>query len=129
MTTSLDTPRIASSYAPLVVQRLCVHARRMLGVQHAAAFVREVRRRDRMIAVAATDTELIGSRCHAGPEPVGLVMSSGRPLYVPSYRVLDRPLTLPGPGPTTVAAAAGSVVGKAYPSYRISPRKRRRAMS
>ena len=105
MTTSLDTPRIASSYAPLVVQRLCVHARRMLGVQHAAAFVREVRRRDRMIAVAATDPELIGSRCHAGPEPVGLVMSSGRPLYVPSYRVLDRPLTLPGPGPTTVAAA------------------------
>jgi HD-GYP domain-containing protein (c-di-GMP phosphodiesterase class II) len=100
-----NTRGIAASYAPLVHQRLCVHAAGMLGVEHAAVFVREIRRPDRMIAVAATETELIGGRCDAGREPAGLAMCSGRPLYVPNYRVLERPLTLPGTGATRLAAA------------------------
>ena len=96
---------MAASYASLVPQRLCAHAIRMLGVEHAAVFVRELLRPDRVIAVAATDTELIGGRCDARGEPAAIAMCSGRPLYVPNYRVLDRPLKLPCPGPMSLAAA------------------------
>jgi HD-GYP domain-containing protein (c-di-GMP phosphodiesterase class II) len=100
-----DTRGLAASYASLVPQRLCAHATRMLGVEDAAVFVRELLRPDRVIAVAATDTELIGGRCDARGEPASIAMCSGTPLYVPNYRLLDRPLKLPGPGPVRLAAA------------------------
>lgn len=96
---------MAASYASLVPQRLCAHATKMLGVEQAAVFVRELLRPDRMIAVAATDMELIGGRCDAGADPAAIAMCSGRPLYVPNYRVLDRPLILPDIGRARLAAA------------------------
>ena len=40
---------MAASYASLVRQRLCAHATRMLGVEDAAVFVRELLRPDRVI--------------------------------------------------------------------------------
>src|SRR4051794_34171384 len=99
------------SYAPLVPQLLCARTAEMLGAEHAAVFVRERLRRGRMIAVAATDIDLVGSRCDARREPAAIVMCSGRPVYVPNYRVLDRPLTLPGTGATRVGAAPVSFAG------------------
>jgi HD-GYP domain-containing protein (c-di-GMP phosphodiesterase class II) len=108
---SPDTWGITPTYAPLVPQLLCARAAEMLGTDHAAVFVRERRRRDRMIAVAATEIDLVGSRCDARREPAALVMCSGRPVYVPNYRLLDRPLTLPGTGATRVGAAPVSFAG------------------
>jgi HD-GYP domain-containing protein (c-di-GMP phosphodiesterase class II) len=102
---------MAPSYALVAPHVLCARAAEMLGAEHAAVFVRERRRRDRMIAVAATDIDLVGSRCDARREPAALVMCSGRPVYVPNYRVLERPLTLPGTGATRVAAAPVALSG------------------
>ena len=106
-----ETPGAAASYAPLVPQRLCEHATRMLGTERAAVFVREVRRPDRMVVVAATDTELIGARYDAGGQPAAVAMYAGEPLFVPDYRVLDRPLTLPSGGANRLAAAPISFFG------------------
>jgi HD-GYP domain-containing protein (c-di-GMP phosphodiesterase class II) len=106
-----ETPRDAASYAPLVPQRLCDHAARMLGTERAAVFVCEVRKPDRMIVVAATDTELIGGRYDVGGEPAAIALCAGEPVFVPDYRVLDRPLTLPWTGATRLAAAPISFSG------------------
>jgi HD-GYP domain-containing protein (c-di-GMP phosphodiesterase class II) len=75
------------SHSPLVLERLCVHARAVLGVDEAAVFAREDGARDELTVLAAAGTGAAepGHRVPAAGGLAGLAMSSGQPLYVPEH--------------------------------------------
>ena len=75
----------ASSHSPLVLERLCVHARDLLGVDETAVFAHHPTEDGELTALAAVgmDAGVVGARFPAAGGLAGLAMSSGQPLYVP----------------------------------------------
>ncbi len=96
------------SHSPLVLERLCVHARDVLGVDEAAVFVREPDSPGELTALAAagTDAAVVGKRFAAAGGLAGLAMSSGQPLYVPDHDVHELRATASAP-----VSAEGRIVG------------------
>ena len=94
------------------MERLCLHAAGILGVDEAVVFVRDPARGSEMVAAATAGLpeELVGERFRAGEGLAGLAMSCGQPLYVPDPSRLERPFDHPAMGRGRAAAAAPLIV-------------------
>jgi putative nucleotidyltransferase with HDIG domain len=102
-------------HSPLVLERLCVHARAVLGVDEAVVFVRDAGSLGELTALAAAGaTEgIVGRRFPPAGGRAGLAMSSGQPFYVPDHDLHEYWGTASAP-----IAVEGEVVGALSVSMR-----------
>jgi HD-GYP domain-containing protein (c-di-GMP phosphodiesterase class II) len=105
-------------HSPLVLERLCVHARAVLGVDEAVVFVRDPGSQGELTALAAAGTaeEVVGRRFPPAGGHAGLAMSSGQPLYVPDHDLHEFRATASAP-----VAVDGEVMGALSVSMRSRP--------
>jgi HD-GYP domain-containing protein (c-di-GMP phosphodiesterase class II) len=103
--------RVVEHLGALPLERLCLHAAGILGVDEAVVFVCDPAHGTEMVAAATAGMpdELVGERFRAGGL-AGLAMSCGQPLYVPDPTRLERPFDHPAMGRGRAAAAAPLVV-------------------
>jgi HD-GYP domain-containing protein (c-di-GMP phosphodiesterase class II) len=103
------------SHSPLVLERLCVHARGLLGVDEAVVFVRDGSADAELTAIAAagTRTSPVGLSFPPAGGLAGLAMSSGQPLYVPDHDRLEHNATASAP-----VAMGAEIVGALSVSMR-----------
>src|SRR4051794_1575054 len=102
-------------HSPLVLERLSVHARAVLGVDEAVVFVRDPGSQGELTALAAAGaTEgVVGRRFPPAGGHAGLAMSSGQPLYVPDHHLHEYWATASAP-----VAIDGEVMGALSVSMR-----------
>lgn len=115
------------SHSPLVLERLCVHARDLLGVDEAAVFARDPASPGELTALAAVGMGdgVVGERFPAAGGLAGLAMSSGQPLYVPDGERLERPLAEGGMLPSRATASAPvAAAGELRGALSVSMRSR-----
>lgn len=115
------------SHSPLVLERLCVHARDLLGVDEAAVFARDAVTPSELTALAAVGmgTGVVGERFPAAGALAGLAMSSGQPLYAPDAERLERPLPEGGMlGSRATASAPVAAGGELRGALSVSTRSR-----
>jgi hypothetical protein len=96
------------SHSPLVLERLCVHARAVLGVDEAVVFAREDGARDELTVLAAAGPGAAepGHRVPGAGGLAGLAMSSGQPLYVPEHDRTELRATASAPVASGAASSA-----------------------
>lgn len=102
----------ASGYLSIVLERLAMHACRMLAGDEACIFVRGRGDGDAMfvpVAGAGVDPDLIGQRLWADSGPLGTALAMGRPTVVPHDGRLG--------GPQTPAVVGGGCVAVAPVSF------------
>jgi HD-GYP domain-containing protein (c-di-GMP phosphodiesterase class II) len=100
------------SHSPLVLERLCVHARDLLGVDAAAIHVRDGGELTTLAAAGMGDG-VVGRRFPVAGGLAGLAMSSGQPLYVPYHEVSELRATASAP-----VSSADEIVGALSVSMR-----------
>jgi HD-GYP domain-containing protein (c-di-GMP phosphodiesterase class II) len=105
-------------HSPLVLERLCVHARAVLGVDEAVVFVRAPGSQGELTALAAAGNgeEVVGRRFPPAGGHAGLAMSSGQALYVPDHDLHELRATASAP-----IEVAGEVMGALSVSMRTRP--------
>jgi len=104
----------APSHSPLVLERLCVHARDALGVHETAVFAHDPSTPGELTALAAVGmgAGVVGRGFPAAGGLAGLAMSSGQPLYVPDCERLERPLAEQRLAGRRATASAPVTVGR-----------------
>jgi HD-GYP domain-containing protein (c-di-GMP phosphodiesterase class II) len=110
------------SHSPLVLERLCVHARDVLGVDEAAIYVRD---EGELTALAATGMGdgFVGKRFPVAGGLAGLAMSSGQPLYVPEHDVSELCATASAPVACDGEIAGALSVGMRSQALRLGLRQ------
>jgi HD-GYP domain-containing protein (c-di-GMP phosphodiesterase class II) len=113
------------SHSPLVLERLCVHARDLLGVDKAAVFARDPDTPAELVALAAVGLGegAVGERVPAAGGLAGLAMSSGQPLYVPDHDLLEFRATAAAPVPGGGEVRGALSVGMRADALRLGLRE------
>jgi HD-GYP domain-containing protein (c-di-GMP phosphodiesterase class II) len=104
------------SHSPLVLERLCVHSRDLLGVDEAAVFVSDHAGELTALAAAGMGPGVVGGRFPAADALADVAMNSGQPLYVPAGDRLERRRAA-----ASAPVAAGDVVGALSVGMRSQP--------